>query len=177
MGDKSKSCSIEKCQSVLADIYRSSVRVNEILNNLSTRPIISCQDCSIAASDVNKSTRAVLRDTFPLEISICCNRVKESEIEEVIIHELIHAYDYSKGRCDFSTCPGLAYSEVRAALEAECAKGYFPFEFMRQSCVRDVAIRSTSNLFPKGAATSCVDAVLSQAMKDLEPTSATSFNE
>ena len=63
----------------------------------------------------------------------------------------------------------MAFSEVRAAREAECAQRFFPFEFMRKDCVRSHAIESTANLFPRTAATNCVDSVLTAAMKDLEP--------
>jgi hypothetical protein len=166
MGDK---CLIEKCEEIASNFLKSSKRVRNILDKMPSKPVVSCLDCSKTTSDVNITARAVLRDSTPLEMILCCNRLKESEIEEVIIHELIHAFDYSKNRCDFSTCQGLAYSEVRAAREAECAEGFFPFEFMRKRCIRDHAIRSTANLFPHSAATSCVDTVLIAAIKDLEP--------
>lgn len=175
MTTNGKSCSIEKCKNIVENLHRSSTRAAALLKSMSTQPMVSCQDCSQTSRDVNQTTRAILRDTFPLEIAICCNRLNESEIEEVLVHELIHAYDYSGNRCDFSSCKGLAYSEVRAAREAECSKGYFPFEFMRQSCIRDCAIRSTSNLFPSAQSTICVDAVLSEAMKDLQPLPASSL--
>ena len=164
-----KDCSIKECEFIVGEILRSSNRASFLLESITAQLHISCQDCSRTSQDVNQNTRAILRASVPLEITVCCNRLKESEIEEVIVHELVHAYDYSKNRCDFSSCEGLAYSEVRAAREAECLKGFFPFEFMRQSCVRDCAIRSTSNLFPKQQAATCVDAVLLKGMKDLQP--------
>jgi Peptidase M76 family len=100
-------------------------------------------------------------------------QLREREIEEAIVHELTHAYDYINGRCDFSTCEGLAYSEVRAAREAECSElsgKYFLFDWQKKQCVRDHAIRSTANLFPKtGEAQVCVDRVLDRALKDDAP--------
>ena len=36
--------------------------------------------------------------------------VGEQEVEEAVVHELIHAFDYSARRCDFNTCEGLAYT-------------------------------------------------------------------
>ena len=171
MAGNEKTCSINECEAVVGNLLRSSTRANFLLESLSAQLLISCQDCSRTSRDVNQNTRAILRASVPLEITVCCNRLRESEIEEVLVHELVHAYDYSKNRCDFSSCEGLAYSEVRAAREAECFRGFFPFEFMRQSCVRDCAIRSTSNLFPKHQAAICVDAVISKGMKDLQPLS------
>jgi hypothetical protein len=169
MSKKSEGCSIEICEEVTKKLYGSSRRINEILDSMPSRPRISCHDCSITVPEINGTTRAVLRDSSPLEIIICCNQVKESKIEEVIVHELVHAYDYSKNRCEFSSCLGLAFSEVRAAREAECHAGFFPFEFMRRKCIRDHAIRSTANLFPNSAAILCVDTVLTEAIKDIEP--------
>ena len=90
--------------------------------------------------------------------------VNEEEIEEAVVHELIHAFDYTTHRCDFHTCEGLAYTEIRAAREAECgplAKSHrsggsfgdlwlpsVAMEWWRQRCVRDHAVRSTANMYP-----------------------------
>ena len=75
-------------------------------------------------------------------------------------------------RVDFSSCEGLAYTEVRAAREAEC-KGYYiyPFEnWAKKKCVSFYASRSTCNIFPdKGS--SCVNKIIDEAMKDLSPNS------
>jgi Peptidase M76 family len=169
MESRKNSCSVRECEKVVENFYKSESKVNVLSSKILNRPHISCQDCSKTAPDMNNTTRAAIRDKFPLEIVVCCDRLEESKLEEVLIHELVHAYDYSYNRCNFSTCAGLAYSEIRAAREAECSKGFYPFEFMRQMCVRDVAIRSTSNLFPEADATTCVDAAMPMAIKDLEP--------
>jgi len=73
-------------------------------------------------------------------------------------------------RVDFSSCEGLAYSEVRAAREAEC-KDYniYPFEdWAKKKCVSFYASKSTCNMFPK-IGSSCVNKVIDEAMKDLSP--------
>ena len=105
-----------------------------------------------------------------LEIVLCSNRLRKGDIEEALLHELVHYYDYTNNRVDFSSCEGLAYSEVRAAREAEC-KGYYiyPFEeWAKKKCVSYYASKSTCNMFPdKGA--SCVTKVLDEAMKDISP--------
>lgn len=177
MESRNNSCSVRECEKIVENFYKSENKVNVLSSKISTRPHIICQDCSKTAPDINNTTRAAIRDKFPLEIVVCCDRLNETKIEEVLIHELVHAYDYSFNRCDFSTCAGLAYSEIRAAREAECSKGFFPFGFMREMCVRDVAIRSTSNLFPESVATTCVDTAMPIAIKDLEPFSATTLKK
>lgn len=169
MESRDNSCSVRECEKIVENFFLLESKVNVLSDKITTRPHISCQDCSRTAPDMNNTTRAAIRDKFPLEIVLCCDRLRGSQIEEVLVHELVHAYDYSHNRCNFSTCAGLAYSEIRAAREAECSKGFYPFEFMRQMCVRNVAIRSTCNLFPTAEATACVDAAMSTAIEDLEP--------
>ena len=168
----SKSCPIEECQELVDSFYKTCEKANQILRHLPTRPVISCLDCSKAAPDTNRTVRAALIDSYPLGIALCCDRMNVSEIEEALVHELVHAYDYSKNRCDFSTCTGLAFSEVRAAREAECSNPYYPFQFMRDSCIRDTAVRSTSSRFSKAESQVCVYLVFSKAMRDHEPFSA-----
>lgn len=165
----SGACSVNVCREVVETLCKSSSRILELTTSIPGRPHISCQDCTKSSNDINSTSRAVIRDSFPLEIVLCCDRLSTGKIEEVLIHELIHAYDYSKNRCNFSTCTGLAYSEIRAAREAECRGGFYPFLFMRDICVREKAIKSTANLFSKSEATTCVNAVFSEAMSDLEP--------
>ena len=73
-------------------------------------------------------------------------------------------------RVDFSSCEGLAYSEVRAAREAEC-KDYniYPFEdWAKKKCVSFYASKSTCNMFPN-IGSSCVNKVIDEAMKDFSP--------
>ena len=51
----------------------------------------------------------------------------EAETEEVLLHELIHLYDLSVKKLDFTSCNQLAYSEVRANRESECKIGKFNY--------------------------------------------------
>jgi hypothetical protein len=57
---------------------------------------------------------------------------------------------------------------VRAAREAECAR-YFPFQFMKDHCVKHHATQSTSNLLGKDAG-ACVERVFLEAYADMHPT-------
>jgi hypothetical protein len=102
-----------------------------------------------------------------MQIVLCTNGLHENDIEEAMVHELIHAYDYSKKRCDFKSCLGLAYSEVRAAREAECS-GQFASQWLKNQCIRNRAIKSTVNIYPRSA-TRCVDSVFDDAVKDMAP--------
>lgn len=128
----------------------------------------------------------------PPKIVICSNHIQsKGEVEEVLVHELVHAVDVRSSRppwprlprrptlalrphaqyCvddqDLQDCRVLACSEIRAAREAECYRS-FPFEWLRKRCVSSIATRSTKNMFPtQGAA--CVTEVFDRCMADTRP--------
>lgn len=80
-------------------------------------------ECSPCGSDTRAeaSARAYVRGPDPLGIVLCSNRLaSQREIEEVLVHELVHIYDVHVRQMDLRDCKQLAYSEVRAAREAEC---------------------------------------------------------
>jgi len=116
------------------------------------------------------SARAFVKGPDPMSITLCANRLQSlEEVEEVLVHELIHVYDVRvrKGSdaLDLRQCDQLAYSEVRAAREAEC---FNSSRFTKAYCVRDRAAVATSNMFPKDGR-HCVAQVYEEAMKDLSP--------
>ena len=81
-------------------------------------------ECSPCGSDTRAEAcaRAYVRGPDPLGIVLCSNRLSsQREIEEVLVHELVHIYDVHVRQMDLRDCKQLAYSEVRAAREAECA--------------------------------------------------------
>eukprot|EP00903_Cladosiphon_okamuranus_P017858 g16435.t1 len=107
----------------------------------------------------------------PPGIVLCANRLgSQREVEEAAVHELVHAYDYLVVGLPLLDCQSLAYSEVRAAREAECSKASRSFlcSFFRKKCVRSTAARSTEGLFP-GMGAGCVDSVFDAAYQDEGP--------
>jgi len=69
---------------------------------------------------------------------------------------------------DLTTCKDLAYSEVRAAREAECHYTPQLCSWFKKQCVQSTATRSTATIFPtEGAA--CVAAVFEKAYRDVGP--------
>jgi hypothetical protein len=158
--------SIEECETMVAYIMATK-RFEKVKEELQgTNLLISCRPC--LNEGVEGKARAFL-EINPTKITLCTNRIqiRKAFIEDLLSHELVHAYDYLKGRCDFQTCLGLAYSEVRAAREGEC-RGFFLTESFRVACIRNHAIKSTSNLFPNGSK-QCVDEILPKALTDLKP--------
>jgi hypothetical protein len=169
---------------------------NEIRDGTNGKPPskIVCRECeSTGIEGTARGFVTLNKNESHLDIVICTNRISsQKEIHEILKHEAIHAFDFANNKktCDFSTCEGLAYSEIRAAREAECARSstgtgsvvpvsLFPQlvrEFLskkclerQERCVKAAAIRATSNLFPKDRAEECVNKVFAEAFVDLSP--------
>jgi Peptidase M76 family len=124
-----------------------------------------------------------------------------AEMSEILTHELTHIYDVRQLHLDLTSCQDLAYSEVRAAREAECAAVPIPlapaatttetssssssFRLNNSSnnhyhrnnpqkdCVQSTATAATHNLFALKQAQACVQSVLDRAYADHRPFSAT----
>lgn len=127
------------CSDVL-ELLKEDPRIKNYLKVLDTKRIdVFCKVCSTIAEE---NARAYLASD-PLSIVLCSNRLRTKQaIEEALTHELVHAVDYVLKRYDFSTCKGLAFSEVRAARDAECNR-HFYFDFSKNRCIRQTAIDST----------------------------------
>jgi hypothetical protein len=74
--------------------------------------------------------------------------------------------DAHSRKMDLRDCKQLAYSEVRAAREAECSNKMT--SFTANICAKDTATRATRNMFPEFGR-QCVCDVFDMAMKDLTP--------
>jgi hypothetical protein len=154
--------------------------------------------CAVCGTDGPEgAARAFVKGPNPVAVVLCANRLhSQSEVEEVLVHELMHVYDVrikemdlryvSENAGDFllpsfisveavlliifsslcySNCQQLAYSEVRAAREAEC---HGSSRFFKSICVKDRATIATKNMFPSQGR-DCVRAVFEAAMKDDSP--------
>ena len=127
---------------------------------------IECKPCG-SSSRAEAGARAYVMGPKPLSIVLCSNRTSsQQEIEEVLVHELIHLYDVHSRRMDLRDCRQLAYSEVRSAREAEC-HGCLN-NFFAGICARDKATVATRNMFADEAR-SCVAQVFDDAFKDMAP--------
>ncbi|KAH7670663.1 mitochondrial inner membrane protease ATP23 protein [Dioscorea alata] len=86
-------------------------------------------------------------------VSVCCNRMTfQDEINQVIIHELIHAYDDCRVKnMDWKNCAHHACSEIRANhLSGDChykrelLRGFMKIRGHEQECVKRRAIKSVA---------------------------------
>ena len=120
-----------------------------------------------------------------------------AEMDEIVTHELVHIFDVRHLQLDLRDCETLAYSEVRAAREAECRLptkhhnnnnnkwSYWldPESWasvqQRQTewCVQERALCATQNLFPVRQAKACVQRVWKTALADERPFAATGVTQ
>uniref|UniRef100_M4C0K3 Mitochondrial inner membrane protease ATP23 n=1 Tax=Hyaloperonospora arabidopsidis (strain Emoy2) TaxID=559515 RepID=M4C0K3_HYAAE len=139
-----------------------------------------CLDCR---DDGPEGSARAFFSAPPPTIVFCANRLHSSqEVEETMVHELIHAYDFTVRKMDITKANILACSEIRSARESECyqkakllEKVLPNVEFFQKStrwlnerCVREHAIRSTSSMFPAEARKE-VDKMFDQCYADHSP--------
>lgn len=117
-----------------------------------------------------------------MSVVLCANRLQDrTEMEEALVHELVHVYDvrgwrwtdwtgavggvttcyvrllrhtrahrsppapqHALVKMDLTNCDELAYSEVRAAREAECHYSPQLCSWFKKQCAKSTATRSTS---------------------------------
>ncbi|CAK4079033.1 unnamed protein product [Aphanomyces euteiches] len=120
-----------------------------------------CLDCK--AEGVEGKARAFFAS--PPAIVLCANRLHTNDdVKEVVVHELIHAYDYTVRNMDLTIPRILACSEVRSARESECFNTAEAMcnnpqfsmlnrgcEWYIKRCVKKNAVKATSSLFPDEA--------------------------
>ena len=144
---------------------------------------VECKICSTDPSSTESQCRAYVSspvvcnsssenesDSNPPLIDgivLCANRLaSRQEKEEALLHELVHVYDAYVKRLNLRRCEDLAYSEVRAAREAECNFRAIPF-FMRRPCVREKATNATTCMFSGDKGRVCVNQVFDKAFNDM----------
>ncbi|EEY54858.1 metalloprotease family M76, putative [Phytophthora infestans T30-4] len=139
-----------------------------------------CLDCR---DDGPEGNARAFFSAPPPTVVFCANRLHSvREVEETMVHELIHAYDFTVRKMDITKSDILACSEIRSARESECyqkaklLETVLPdVEFFKKSarwlnsrCVREHAVRSTSSMFPAEAHDE-VDKMFEQCYADLSP--------
>ncbi|KAK9761945.1 Mitochondrial inner membrane protease ATP23 [Basidiobolus ranarum] len=99
-------------------------------------------------------------------IVICCEAIhSQKDLEETVIHELVHAYDAGR-KGNFTTpCHNVACSEIRASALGQCAN-VWPL-FRKRECTRREAINSTLSHCKN--AEQVVNEVFDKCFKDTSP--------
>lgn len=113
-------------------------------------------------------------------IVVCSNTVLlQDEVDQVLIHELIHAYDQCRAaNLDWADCAHHACSEIRAGnLSGDCyfkremLRGYFELQKHQQNCVQRRSLKSVAMNpnCPGSKAVESIDKVWDTCYKDTQP--------
>jgi hypothetical protein len=163
-------CSQEKCEKMVSELMRSNENLKILLDpNKVGNLKINCRSCE------DKGFEKAIQGAFGFkpepEILLCTNRLKtQKDVENVLIHESVHAHDYFNKICDFNSCEGTAYTEVRAFREAQCTSKYLPYNWMKKPCVWFYARKSTELCgYDQIDSEHCLAAVFEKAMRDKRP--------
>ncbi|KAG0487605.1 hypothetical protein HPP92_009700 [Vanilla planifolia] len=113
-------------------------------------------------------------------ITVCCNHMTcQDEINQVLIHELIHAYDDCRVKnMDWKNCAHHACSEIRANhLSGDChykrelLRGFMKIRGHEQECVKRRALKSVKNnpYCSEAAAKNAIEAIWDICYNDTNP--------
>ncbi|KAL0406985.1 UNVERIFIED_CONTAM: Mitochondrial inner membrane protease ATP23 [Sesamum latifolium] len=113
-------------------------------------------------------------------IVVCSNHLQiQDEVTQVVIHELIHAYDECRaGNLDWTNCAHHACSEIRAGhLSGDChykrelLRGFLKIRGHEQDCIRRRVMKSvTANPYcSEAAAKDAMEAVWDVCYNDTKP--------
>uniref|UniRef100_A0A7S2SI97 Mitochondrial inner membrane protease ATP23 n=2 Tax=Mucochytrium quahogii TaxID=96639 RepID=A0A7S2SI97_9STRA len=199
--------SIHTCEEQVEKILKLPLQLRLYNAIQEKRPFaIRCCDCSKEEGLAGSFARAYftaphLEDVESEEqpqVVLCVNRLHAvEEIEEVMTHEMVHAFDHCVAQKDLTECEPLACSEIRAAREAECRDNFHggvgevcryvgmnPFDdsvpkedensinnicrWFKKRCARVNAARSVNAVFP-GKGWNCVESVFEECYKDSHP--------
>ncbi|KAI9143886.1 peptidase M76 family-domain-containing protein [Paraphysoderma sedebokerense] len=168
----------QRCEKWKNEILHSNEKVKTLLKALdnlgtpfNTDKHIKCVPCDENASG-----------GFGPEVGIllCQNRfISKEMMTDTLVHELIHAHDYSKYQYDWTNCLHHACTEIRAAnLSGDCgfgreiARGMMTFRKQHQSCVKrraTLAVRYNPHCSGPGVAEKAVDSVFESCFSDHSP--------
>ncbi|KAG5186939.1 peptidase M76 family-domain-containing protein [Tribonema minus] len=177
----SQSWTCDSCNSALQSVLQrdrprrlmQAIRAGMQANKENGRSNDCGSDCRLCPDQGPEGGARAFLETPPATLVLCVNRMRGAEeMEEALVHELVHAFDYCASNRNLFSCKSLAHSEVRAAREAECHYLYSQspplLEGTWRDCIRNSAARSTAQLFP-GNGGRCVDSVFTAAMADTVP--------
>eukprot|EP01125_Pyxidicula_operculata_P019183 TRINITY_DN6935_c0_g1_i1.p1 TRINITY_DN6935_c0_g1~~TRINITY_DN6935_c0_g1_i1.p1 ORF type:complete len:173 (-),score=0.93 TRINITY_DN6935_c0_g1_i1:58-576(-) len=131
-----------------------------------TREFFKCMPCSKPVEG--------MYDT-KLGLVVCENNTVR--VEEVLLHEGIHAFDYCRAKLNPDNCVHVACSEIRAArLSGQCditreySRGNFKFSEQHQNCIRRrVALSLKSIPACQNKTKFAIDRAWDSCYNDLEP--------
>ncbi|ORX96275.1 hypothetical protein K493DRAFT_314612 [Basidiobolus meristosporus CBS 931.73] len=123
---------------------------------------LTCRSCV----DTVQAGRFGYYDPQNKRIVVCCEAIRSrKDLEETVIHELVHAYDAGRAGTFTTPCHNVACSEIRASALGQCAN-VWPLVRKRE-CARREAINSTRSHCKN--AEQVVNEVFENCFKDTSP--------
>ncbi len=118
----------EFCNEALVKALLPNSRANRLLEEIHSKTgekSITKSDISCCASCPEGLNARAYFAAPPATIVLCSEKLHTPlGVEESLVHELVHAYDYLVYESKLENCMEVARSEVRAAREAECHYSY-----------------------------------------------------
>ncbi|KAI7904505.1 peptidase M76 [Cokeromyces recurvatus] len=134
----------QKCTLELDHILKTSTKVAVLLNAIQTLSKnalsrgITCRPC---IGTTQESKMGYYDGTYK-RVVICCDHIRtREELEDTLVHELIHAFDSVRKGNFKSVCHLIACGEVRASALGQCAN--IKSEKKRKECIWKDAVNST----------------------------------
>ncbi len=169
---------MNECEKQLRRVLKSSPTVKFMLDALASN---NCDFDSSRISCIeghNPEEQMGGYNPFLKQVSVYCNqRLSYSVVQELLVHELIHALDHCTTSLSFDNCSQIACTEIRAsALSGDCGfineflRGNFNLKGGLQKCAKRRAELSL-NCLPscKKDSANIVDSVFEQCFKDTFP--------
>ncbi|KAI9197122.1 peptidase M76 family-domain-containing protein [Polychytrium aggregatum] len=165
-----------KCTQWKGEIAHSDFRVGKLMKALKesgcpfTQQHLVCTVCPPGSAGGFHPEHGII---------LCENTFKEkSHMAETLAHELVHAFDYCRVRCDWNNVRHHACTEIRAALlSGDCSvarelkRGNFNIQGQMEKCIKRraaLAISINPNL-PAGSAAKVIDEVYATCVNDTAP--------
>eukprot|EP01122_Echinamoeba_exundans_P010900 TRINITY_DN4186_c0_g1_i1.p1 TRINITY_DN4186_c0_g1~~TRINITY_DN4186_c0_g1_i1.p1 ORF type:complete len:201 (-),score=22.15 TRINITY_DN4186_c0_g1_i1:68-640(-) len=140
-----------RCESRVTEAIKKNPFIGSLIFNLNksgcdvTREFFTCRPCKRPVQGFYDSR---------LGITMCENYLPtKGAVEDVLMHELVHAYDNCRVELDTSDCVQVACAEIRAAsMSGECRfsreimRGQFRYFKHVPDCVKRRAVNATSAL-------------------------------
>lgn len=169
-----------KCELRVIDVFTRSNEMKLLVGamkkygcNFNLARHVSCEDCYKCIGGFDPDTKQII---------VCKNNyLTTDKVFNIMLHEMIHMFDYCRANFDFDNLRHVACSEIRAANLTFCSitdsfshgSGLnFQFKNAHQYCVKEVAFESVKAYSPETPdqeVWKIIDDIFPGCYNDLEP--------
>ncbi|XP_040199853.1 mitochondrial inner membrane protease ATP23 homolog isoform X1 [Rana temporaria] len=175
------------CKNRLKVAMQQNPQVKILLDAMKQAGCTASIDRHFACEDCDNNVAGGF-DSATSEVVLCQNTIgSQSQMNKVVTHELIHAYDHCRAHADFlNNIQHLACSEIRAAsLSGDCSltnemlRLKFGVKEHHQACVREHAVQSilAGRKISRETAEKAVEEVFDTCFNDRAPFGRIPYNK